>query len=521
MARYRPVDYSQEKLIPINYANQILPGTIEHTLSYLVDSEIDLSVFDSNYCNDETGAPAIDPAVLLKVILFAYTRGIFTSRDIAQCCRENVIFMALSADTQPHFTTIASFVSGMDEQISHLFTDVLMVCDEVHLLGGDMIAIDGCKLSSNASKEWSGTKEELSGKKDKYEKMAFKLIEKHKQSARDLDESRAQRELKAIENLKAKAKKIRDWLKDNDDKPGKRGKPLKSNITDNDSAKMGGTKNGTIQGYVGVNAIDSANQVALESRAFGQGPENDLLQPILEGVTENLEAIGQKDPLRSVKVTADTGFYSTDNVNYVYDNAIDAYLPDGPFRKRDKRFENVEKYKSRSRKEKQKREGRQPQIQYTNDQFEHDKKRNKAICPAGKALYSTGVVTDKRGVDTYRFKGAKRDCVPCAHRRQCLRNPDKTSVRQVSFYKSTRDVQSKRRVDRMKDKIDSEHGRHEYSRRMEVVEPVFGNVTYALGLHRFTLRGSKKVNIQWKMFNIVHNMMKIHRYGVWGELEPV
>ena len=111
MARYRPVDYSQEKLIPINYANQILPGTIEHTLSYLVDSEIDLSVFDSNYCNDETGAPAIDPAVLLKVILFAYTRGIFTSRDIAQCCRENVIFMALSADTQPHFTTIASFLS--------------------------------------------------------------------------------------------------------------------------------------------------------------------------------------------------------------------------------------------------------------------------------------------------------------------------------------------------------------------------------------------------------------------------
>ena len=173
MARYRPVDYSQEKLIPINYANQILPGTIEHTLSYLVDSEIDLSVFDSNYCNDETGAPAIDPAVLLKVILFAYTRGIFTSRDIAQCCRENVIFMALSADTQPHFTTIASFVSGMDEQISHLFTDVLMVCDEVHLLGGDMIAIDGCKLSSNASKEWSGTKEELAGKKDKYEKICL------------------------------------------------------------------------------------------------------------------------------------------------------------------------------------------------------------------------------------------------------------------------------------------------------------------------------------------------------------
>ena len=76
-----------------------------------MDNEIDLSVFESKYHNDETGAPAYDPAVLLKIILFAYSRGLISSRRIAQACEENVVFIALSADTRPHYTTIADFIS--------------------------------------------------------------------------------------------------------------------------------------------------------------------------------------------------------------------------------------------------------------------------------------------------------------------------------------------------------------------------------------------------------------------------
>ncbi len=69
---------------------QLQPGTFEYTMNYLVDHEMDLSVFEARYHNDETGAPAYDPAVLLKVILFAYSRGITSSRRIAQACEENV-----------------------------------------------------------------------------------------------------------------------------------------------------------------------------------------------------------------------------------------------------------------------------------------------------------------------------------------------------------------------------------------------------------------------------------------------
>jgi len=93
MARYKEYDYSQGKFIPIHFDRQILPGTFEYSLHSLIDNEIDLSLFELRYKNDETGAPAYDPAILLKIILYAYSRGITSSRKIAQSCEENIIFI--------------------------------------------------------------------------------------------------------------------------------------------------------------------------------------------------------------------------------------------------------------------------------------------------------------------------------------------------------------------------------------------------------------------------------------------
>src|SRR5512145_3487492 len=83
MAKYKEYDYSQGKCIPINFDKQILHGTFEHTLHYLIDSDLDLSAFDLRYKNDETGAPAYDPRILLKIVLYAYSKGITSSRKIA------------------------------------------------------------------------------------------------------------------------------------------------------------------------------------------------------------------------------------------------------------------------------------------------------------------------------------------------------------------------------------------------------------------------------------------------------
>ena len=129
MAKYKPVNYEQMTMIPVDFAEQILPGTFEHTLHHLIEGELSLRAFDEDYRNDEGGAPAYNPRILLKIILFAYSKGILSSRRIAHRCRHHVTFMALSADSQPHFTTIADFVSGHSAAINRLFRDVLLVCD--------------------------------------------------------------------------------------------------------------------------------------------------------------------------------------------------------------------------------------------------------------------------------------------------------------------------------------------------------------------------------------------------------
>jgi transposase len=138
MARFKSYSYAQTKLIPLSLTEQIQPDTFEYALNYIVDNHIDLGVFEDKFHNDDTGAPAFDPAILLKIVLYAYSRGIVSSRKIAQACEENIMFMALSADSRPHFTTIADFVSSMKEQIVPIFRDVIALCYSEGLIGRKM-----------------------------------------------------------------------------------------------------------------------------------------------------------------------------------------------------------------------------------------------------------------------------------------------------------------------------------------------------------------------------------------------
>jgi transposase len=169
MARYKSYDYAQTVMVPVSLEQQLLPGTLEFAIHILVQRCIDTSIFDDRYHNDVTGCSAYDPQILLKIVLFAYSRGIVSSRKIEQACRENITFMALSCGMVPDHSTIAGFVSSMQEEIASLCRDVLLVCEEQGLLGGPHFALDGLKLSSNAAKEWSGTFDDLREKKEKLE----------------------------------------------------------------------------------------------------------------------------------------------------------------------------------------------------------------------------------------------------------------------------------------------------------------------------------------------------------------
>jgi transposase len=126
-------------------------------MSRIVGHEIDLKPFDSYYKNDVTGASAIEPRILLKIIFYGYRKGQISSRKIMELCIENVTMKALAEDTVPDFTTIASFIREKGGLVSKIFTEVLLVCEELKLIEGKVLAIDGRELPSNASKAWSGT----------------------------------------------------------------------------------------------------------------------------------------------------------------------------------------------------------------------------------------------------------------------------------------------------------------------------------------------------------------------------
>jgi len=145
MPNFKPYNYNQTTMVVINYQDQFQPGTFEHALHHLISDKLDLSIFYPRYQNDDGGRPAYDPAILLKIILFAYSKGITSSREIQWCCETNILFKALSCDSAPHWTTIANFISSRHREVELLFEQILLICDEQGLLGKELFAIDGCK----------------------------------------------------------------------------------------------------------------------------------------------------------------------------------------------------------------------------------------------------------------------------------------------------------------------------------------------------------------------------------------
>lgn len=511
MAKYKPYSYAQGMFIPVFFKEQVQKGTFEYTLNYLIDNELDLSIFDARFKNDETGAPAYDPRILLKVILLAYSRGITSSRAIAECCEKNILFMALSAYSRPHFTTIANFISSMDKEVVSLFLEVLLVCDQQKLIGREMFAIDGCKLPSNASKEWSGTKDDLTRKAEKIEQALHEMVVRHQcMDLEKIEPKVLEQEEQYKEKLRKNAAKIRNFLKDHDDRRGSGGNVVKSNITDNDSAKMA-TSKGVMQGYVGVASTDSKHQVIVGAEAYGQGSESNLLIPAVELIQANFEGIGDPEVLEKAKVVTDSGYHSEKNLEYLYTAHIDGYVADTGFRKRDPRFLTAERYKDLPAYHFATRSGCKRLFRPEHFTFADD--LSHAICPAGKRLYRSGSNVNINDRHAYKFKGAKRDCLPCHLRRECLRKPEKTEIRQVAYFSGKNHKGKERFTEKMKRKIDTAIGRTIYSMRLAVGEPPFAHIRSTMGLDRFSLRGKQKVNTQWNLFCIVHNLKKVHAFG--------
>ncbi|MBE9523162.1 MAG: IS1182 family transposase [Proteobacteria bacterium] len=504
MAKYKRYDYKQMIMLPISLENQLTPGTLEFGIHTVVETCMDLSLFDEKYKNDETGRFAYDPKILLKIVLFAYSRGLTGSRRIEQACRENVIFMALACGQKPDHSTICAFVSSMKHEIMPLFRDVLMVCEEEGLLGGSFFALDGLKLPSNASKEWSGKLSKLQRKKEKLEGKLKRLLEEHEREDRGDDDPsgsgsfpRKTNRDKQIKRIQSQAKRLKKWLQENEAKIGSNGKEITSNVTDNDSGQMI-TSHGFIQGYNGQALVDDKHQVVVHGEAFGTVSDHEHVEPIMAGAKENMQAIGHdEDYFKGAIFVADTNYHSQNNLKSCQKMELDAYIPDRYFRRRDPRYADQKRYWPKRKK-------------FALEDFHHDEAKDHYVCPNGKRLKVKARELYREGLVYRVYIADKKDCQPCPLRLKCLTG--RGAKRKYLWVPIA--VQLTNLSRRMAGKVDTEMGRKIYPRRIAIAEPVFANIRTHKRLDRFTLRGKIKVNIQWLLYCMVHNIGKIVNYGV-------
>jgi len=493
MAKFKPYDYNQMVMLPVCLSEQIIPNTLEHTIHTLIENRIDMSVFDSRYNNDDTGCYAYNPKVLLKVVLLGYARSLLSSRKLERACRENILFMALSCGQAPDHSTIASFVSSMEQEILSVFQNILLVCDEQGLLGGTCFAIDGVKLPSNASKTMSGTFDELREKKTHLEKRLSEMIETHQLNDLSNENEKVEAEKKA-QKLERNIAKIERFLKENEPKLGKK-KENKSNVTDNDSYKMK-TSHGVIQGYNAQAMVDDKKQVIVHADAGDAGEDDIHLPPMLDGARKNLKAIGKsEDCLTTAEILADNGYFSPTNLQACCDENLDTYIPDQNFRKRDPSLIDDEP-------------------NFSPADFGYDAEADIYTCPAGQILKKKSDIK-RAGEKYYRSYAASEEaCQRCHLRSQCLTKKNaKRRTLSVFFEKKLAEYSHQ-----MIRKIDSDVGRQKYARRFGIVEPVFANIREQKCMDRFFLRGKSKVNIQWMLYCIVHNIEKILNFGAQGSL---
>ena len=514
MARYKPID-TNPRLLPVNLAAQLLPGTFEHAVDHLLEHAIDLSGFDVRFRNDATGAPACPPVVLLTVVLGAYARGIVSSRAIARLCEDHVTFIALCGARTPHFTTIAAFVSTLGADIAHVFAAVLTVCDQQGLIGREMFAIDGVKLPSNAAKRRSGRRADFERQAEKLEAAAATMLARHR-AADTTDEAppdppggpastRRPREAERVARLEHDAAQLRTWpAMHPDERRSAKGAVRLSNRTDPDRAKMA-TGKGVVQGYTAVAAVDAKAQIIVDAQAHGTGTEQELLLPVVAALAPPCTA--------TTLITADAGYHSEANLRALVAWDRPALIADNGMRARDERFATQARHQQGPDPLHDKSRGTARLPRYQPADFAYDPIARTCVCPAGKSLYRKGKDLVVQGYRSAQFRGAKRDCVPCALRERCLRTPAQTETRQEMFFDGPAPNRPESFTRPMQRRLDSAEGRAQYGRRFATVEPVFANLRHNKGLARFTLRGRAKVDGQWKRFCLVHNIEKLAHAG--------
>jgi len=336
---FRPYDPEQIFLMPASLSDWLPKGHLAYFISDLVD-HLDLSAIMSRY-EEEKGYPPYHPAMMVKVLLYAYCIGVPSSRKIEKRLEEDIGFRVISANNTPDFRTISDFRKDHLKALAALFVQVLKLCQKAGLVKLGHVSIDGTKIKANASKHKAMSYKRMKEEEARLETEVQELLKKAE--AVDEEEDRTYGKNKRGDELpqelafrESRLKKIREakaaleaearaQAEQQQEKGGKAtGVPedkAQRNFTDPESRIMpapGGKQ--FEQAYNAQAAVDGAHQVIVAAEVTDQPSDRGQAVPMMKQVKENTGEIPWE-------MSADAGYFSSNAVDELTDAGIDVYMP--------------------------------------------------------------------------------------------------------------------------------------------------------------------------------------------------
>ena len=475
MAKYKNYDPERIYFTVMNPDKIKEDNVLLKTIHEFVEKHVKIEQFSEKAKNEKTGAPRTHPKAMLKVLFYAFSTGIYSSRKIEKRLEYDHNFIYLSDQQGIDHVSICNFINENGKEIKEIFAKMVYILKESGLIDYEMIAVDGTKIKANVSNEFSGTIRDFKEKKERIEKKIEKILKGVKEREGEEEEKRQEKKRKRFMRQK---EKIEAFIKEveEEEKAGEG----KINLTDRDARYMKDQRQ-IYMGYNAQNAVDAKHHFIVESEVYNQASDRSLLIPFAEKTKEKLgEGVKIKEGVW------DAGYYSSENVEYV-EKELTAYIPEG----------KDEKYKK-----KKKRGG----IESRDCELSREGEKAKLVCPGGQVMVKEKAVKTIHG-EFYRFFAKRSECEKCEKKSECFKN----LKRQKKFEVKKEYFESLEARKRMSERITSEEGRKKYQRRACIVEHVFGEIKEHYGFRKFMRKGLEKANIIWKLVCMGHNFRKMAR----------
>ncbi len=331
---FRTYDPDQMLLLPPSLQDWVPEGHLARFISDMVDS-MDLSEIEDAY-TEERGYPPYHPCMMLKLLLYGYCTGTYSSRKIAAKLADSVAFRFLAAGNDPDFRTINDFRKRHGTALKRLFDQVLQVCREAGLVKLGRVAVDGTKIKANASKHKAMSYGRMKQKETEIQRQVREMFERAEQIDREEDrlygpdrrgdelpaelatrEGRLKKIREAKAALEAEARKKAE-AEGKDPDQAKPPDKAQRNFTDPES-KIQKTKDGYIQGYNAQLAVDDLFQVIVAQHVTPSAPDVHQLEPAITSIEK---ALGAKPEA----VLADAGYWSEENIQTMQSKGIEAFI---------------------------------------------------------------------------------------------------------------------------------------------------------------------------------------------------